>query len=202
MSALRALVIFLHGVGSNGADLAPIGQMWAPAMPGVAFASPDAPQRFGAFGSAYQWFSIAGVTPENRADRVEAARAGFDATIDAVMAEHGLAGQYDKVVLVGFSQGSIMSLDALASGRRTYHAIVAFSGRLSTPEPISPAKTPLILIHGDADPTIPSSESVKAAEVLEKAGVNLTLHVQPGVPHTISQEGAALALAFIIQNLD
>lgn len=202
MSTPKALVIFLHGVGSNGADLAPIAQFWGPSLPGVAFASPDAPERFGMFGSAYQWFSIAGVTADNRVERVVAARAAFDATIDAIMAEHGLAGQYDRVVLVGFSQGSIMALDALASGRRTYRAIVAFSGRLSTPQPLAPARTPLILIHGDAHPTIPSSESVDAAKALEAAGVTLSLHVQPGIPHTISQEGAALALAFILQNLD
>ncbi|MGG6124907.1 phospholipase, partial [Pantoea allii] len=65
----KALVIFLHGVGSNGDDLAPIGDDWATLLPDVAFASPDAPYAF-EHGAGYQWFSLAGITPENRPGRV------------------------------------------------------------------------------------------------------------------------------------
>ena len=54
------LVILLHGVGSNGADLMGLAQMWAPALPGVIFESPDAPHAFD-HGPGYQWFSITGV---------------------------------------------------------------------------------------------------------------------------------------------
>ena len=73
----KALVIFLHGVGSNGDDLAPIGRHWATLLPDVIFASPNAPERFTA-GFGWQWFSLEEVTPENRPGRVRAARAAFD----------------------------------------------------------------------------------------------------------------------------
>ncbi|CAK6488139.1 hypothetical protein PANNVG_00130 [Pantoea sp. Nvir] len=42
----KALVIFLHGVGSNGEDLAALGRHWAPLLPDVIFAAPDAPYPF------------------------------------------------------------------------------------------------------------------------------------------------------------
>ena len=53
----KALVIFLHGVGSNGDDLAPIGRHWATLLQDVIFASPNAPERYAA-GVGWQWFRL------------------------------------------------------------------------------------------------------------------------------------------------
>jgi Predicted esterase len=57
----KALVIFLHGVGSNGDDLAVLGQHWSSLLPDVAFASPNAPFPF-EHAMGYQWFSLTGIT--------------------------------------------------------------------------------------------------------------------------------------------
>jgi len=87
----KALVVFLHGVGSNGADLAVLGQHWSALLPDVAFAAPDAPFPF-EHAMGYQWFSLTGITPENRPARVRAARDAFDATLQQLMAQHAMAG--------------------------------------------------------------------------------------------------------------
>ena len=58
----ETLVIFLHGVGARGSDLAPLGQIWAEALPRTDFAAPDGPEPFTGGGAGRQWFSIAGVT--------------------------------------------------------------------------------------------------------------------------------------------
>lgn len=197
----KALIIFLHGVGSNGADLAPIGRHWASLLPDVDFASPNAPESFDQ-GIGYQWFSIAGVTVENRPARVREARDAFDATLSNVMAQHDMAGQWDKVVLVGFSQGSIMALDALASGRYPLAGVVAFSGRLAFDTPLTPQPhVPALLIHGDADAVIPWSESESAAAQLKSVGVPVSTQFEPNTGHTISAQGVANAAAFIAQCL-
>lgn len=197
----KALVIFLHGVGSNGADLAALGHHWAPLLPDVIFAAPDAPEPF-AGSAGYQWFSLNGVTAENRPARVRAARAAFDATVERVMTQQGLHGEWEKVVLVGFSQGSIMALDALASGRYPLAGVVAFSGRLAVDEPLTPTRhTPALLIHGHADEVIPWRESESAAQRLRAAGLSLELQLEPKTPHTISAQGAMRAAAFIAQCL-
>ena len=198
----KALVIFLHGVGSNGDDLAALGQHWASLLPDVAFASPNAPYPFEQ-GMGYQWFSLNGVTVENRPARVCEARAAFDATMQPLMAQHGFADAWHKVILVGFSQGSIMALDALASGRHPLAGVVAFSGRLAfdgtlTPQPLTPA----LLIHGHADGVIPWTESESAALRLKNAGVTLETRFEPATGHTISSQGAMQAAAFIAQCLE
>lgn len=197
----KALVIFLHGVGSNGDDLAPIGRHWATLLLDVIFASPNAPERFTA-GFGWQWFSLEEVTPENRPGRVRAARAAFDATLSDVIAQHGFADRWQDVVLVGFSQGSIMALDALASGRYPLAGVVAFSGRLAvdgelTPQPHLPA----LLIHGQADEVIPWQESESAAARLRAALVPVEARFEPATGHTISAQGAMHAAAFIAQCL-
>lgn len=197
----KALVIFLHGVGSNGDDLAPIGRHWATLLPDVVFASPNAPERFPA-GFGWQWFSLADVTPENRPGRVRAARAAFDATLSDIVAQHGFADRWQDVVLVGFSQGSIMALDALASGRYPLAGVVAFSGRLAVDGELTPqAHVPALLIHGQADEVIPWQESETAAARLRAAAVPVDAHFEPATGHTISAQGAMHAAAFIGQCL-
>ncbi|QWA12805.1 dienelactone hydrolase family protein [Sodalis ligni] len=193
----RSLIIFLHGVGSNGDSLAPLGEVWRHSLPDTLFAAPNAPMPFD-MGPGYQWFSVYGVTPENRTQRVLAARLAFDGLIARIMAEQGMAGHPERVVLVGFSQGSIMALDAIASGRWPVAAVVAFSGRLSSPLPLMPAAaTPVLLIHGADDQVIPAWETEHAGKALQETGVAATTFILPRVGHEISAEGVALAGQFI-----
>lgn len=197
-----ALVILLHGVGSQGRDLAGLAAHWAKALPDVAFEAPDAPELFHAGSAGRQWFSVDGVTDVNRPARIVAARVAFDRTLATVVAAHGLTQNIDRVALVGFSQGAIMALDAVASGRWPVGAVVALSGRLASPEPLSPATgTPVLLVHGSADPVIPAHCMDDAAQALGAAGMAVTARMLPGVGHTIDPQGAALAADFLAEHL-
>ncbi len=201
MSDATRLVIFLHGVGSRGEDLLPLTGPLRHALPGTAFAAPDAPFPF-PYGMGHQWFSIAGVTEDNRAGRIEAARADFDRVIREVIEAYGFTEKTDRVAFVGFSQGTIMALDALVSGRWPVGAIVGFSGRLASPLPLSPYKaTPVLLVHGAADSVIPAAQTVKAAATLQDLGVDVQSRILPGLDHTISAEGIELAGAFLADRL-
>lgn len=195
------LVIFLHGVGSRGEDLLPLAGPLRHALPGTAFAAPDAPFPF-PYGMGHQWFSIAGVTEDNRAGRIEAARADFDRVIRETIETYRFTEKLDRVAFVGFSQGTIMALDALVSGRWPVGATVGFSGRLASPLPLSPDKaTPVLLVHGAADSVIPAAETVKAAATLQALGVDVDSRILPGLDHTISAEGIELAGEFLAVRL-
>ncbi|HEY0274655.1 MAG TPA: prolyl oligopeptidase family serine peptidase [Paenirhodobacter sp.] len=195
------LVILLHGVGARGADLAGLGPLWQRSLPGTVFAAPDAPFPFDQGGPGRQWFSIRGVTPTNRAERIIAARPAFDALVSQIIADNGFEGRLDRVAFVGFSQGSIMALDALATGRWAIGAVLAYSGRLATPAPLrAVVATPALLIHGDADQAIPYEESESAAARLTAAGVHADLVIEPGHYHGISQQGALRGAAFLARS--
>ncbi len=195
------LVIFLHGVGSSGADLAPLAGAFERFLPDTRFVSPDAPEP-SAFGAGYQWFSVVGVTGADRPARVAAARAGFDALVQGLIDEAGFADSLDRVAFVGFSQGAIMSLDALATGRWAPACIVAFSGRLASPDPLTPKPNArALLIHGAVDAVIPPSETVEAATRLRAAGVEVESQLLPGIGHTIAPASIPDAGRFLAKNL-
>jgi phospholipase/carboxylesterase len=190
----RRLLIVLHGVGARGSSVAWMADhLGLPA--GVAVEAPDAPFPFDAApqGPARQWFSVAGVTAANRPARVQAARAAFDAVIAPLVARHGLTGQNDRVALAGFSQGAIMGLDAVVSGRWPVGLLLAFSGRLATPAPALPLETPVLIAHGSADPVIPVSEAGAAHAAL--AGSELV--VEQGLGHAPGPLGMARARAMV-----
>ncbi len=190
------LVIFLHGIGASGAELMPLASSWRSLLPNARFAAPDAPMhhRYG-----HQWFSMEG-NPLDSA-RIRTAREAFDVLIGDVVRREGFADALDRVAFVGVSQGAIVALDAVASGRWNVGALVSFAGLLP-PEPISAVSksTQILLVHGKDDRTIPSMASSIAAANLRTAGFKVEVVVEPGVGHTISTTGAQRALAFLRKN--
>ena len=187
------LLVFLHGVGSRGDDLAPLGRLWEPRL-GVASAAPDAPYAFDQAAVGRQWFSILGVTATNREARVEAAAAGFDATVDAAIDAAGTTAA--RTVLVGFSQGTIMALDALVRGRH-FAGVLGFSGRLARAPSTSLDGRPILLVHGDADGVIPIAEAISARHVLAEAGAVADFARIAGEGHGIGPAAAAVGLGFL-----
>ena len=181
-----ALVILLHGVGSNGQNMMALADGWRPSLPGVVFVGPDAPFAFEG-GHGRQWFSIAGVTDRNRSQRIEAARQDFDRVIRMQIERHGFEDRLDRVVFVGFSQGSMMLLDAVVSGRWPVAAGIAFSGRLASPPPFEPSRgTKVLLIHGASDGVVPATETVQAAATLRACGLRTRRKINASIGKSIT----------------
>lgn len=193
MSASR-LIIFLHGIGASGRQLAPLASAWSARLPDTAFAIPDAPYRNGYGG--HQWFKVDGLQLDP--GRVREARESFDRKIRDVITQEGFTDRLQDVALVGVSQGAIMALDCVASGRWGVGGLVAFSGLLP-PAPVLPPNnpTPVLLVHGADDRTIPSVASTVAAGQLRAAGFSVELEIEPSVGHTISMTGAETAVRFL-----
>jgi phospholipase/carboxylesterase len=193
----RPLIILLHGVNADAANLFPLQDFLLERLPGVAVVSPDAP-----FPTplGYQWFSLDGVTKESLPVRVAEARSAFDAVLNGILAAHG-ADDLRRVGLFGFSQGGMMALDALVTGRWPVAAIAGFSTRLASPPPFTPAQAPVLLVHGDDDSVIPSSDSLEAQATLRALGLNVQTHILQGVDHCITPEGMRLAADFFAANL-
>lgn len=199
---MKKLIVLLHGVGSSGTDLQALGRYWSQALDDVIIATPDGPSPFD-MGSGFQWFSVNGITDETRAARIAEARIAFNATINGLLEKYDVQPGRDKLVLSGFSQGAIMSLDALVNAQWPLAAVVAFSGRLASAQPWYPAPhTPVLLVHGASDPVIHYQQSQRAAEQLGAAGVDVDTYFEPGVPHTITANGAMKAANFLLPLLN
>jgi len=198
-------VIFVHGYGADGSDLlglaGPLGQH----LPGTVFFSPDAPQRCTNNPMGYQWFPIPWLDGSTEADAEAGMAAAVDdlnAFIDKVLSDEGL--QPEALALVGFSQGTMMSLHVAPRRAQPVAGLVGFSGRLLAPERLEAelvSKPPVLLIHGDADEMVPVSDLPKAADALVKAGFETYAHVCKGLGHGIDNEGLSMALHFLRDRL-
>src|SRR5208337_2775220 len=102
------LVILLHGLGADGNDLIGLGPYWARSVPTAEFLSPNAPFPCDMAPYGYQWYSSQDRTPEAALAGVRAAAPILEGFIDDVLAERGL--DDSDLALVGFSQGTVMSL--------------------------------------------------------------------------------------------
>jgi phospholipase/carboxylesterase len=188
------LVVVLHGVGARGADLAPIARAWARRLTGVRFVTPDAPFPFDEDASLRQWYSLVGVTPENRAGRVAAAAAAFDAVVDGEIARAGTTAA--RTLLVGFSQGGTMALDAIGRGR-DFAGLLAMSTRLAAPPARRLDGFPVRIVHGEADGAIPIAEATRIRDILAAAGARVDFIPVPGCDHTIDFAAAKAGLTFL-----
>ncbi len=193
-----SLVVFLHGYGANGNDLIDIGRMWAPALPETAFVSPHAPEPCAEMPVGRQWFPLARTDPHLLRGRIRGAAPALDAFLDAELAAHGLAD--DRLVLVGFSQGTMMALHVGPRRAARIAGIIGYSGLLAGPEDLATEarhKPPVLLVHGAADPVIPVVAIQAAANALGDAGFAVEWHIRPQLQHGIDQEGLALGADFL-----
>ena len=143
-----SLVILLHGRGGSGAGLLRVAATWGDQLPGARIVAPDGPLH-AEQGKGYQWFSAVGVSDGNRGQRVMSARPLFDRDIKEIVTAHGFADRLDRVILFGFSQGAILSLDALTSGRWPVAGVVGFAGKLVPTTPMQPSlATRVRLVQG------------------------------------------------------
>ncbi|KFX65453.1 alpha/beta hydrolase [Paraburkholderia fungorum] len=185
----RALVVLLHGVGSNARDLMPLADIWSESLPDVAFTSLDGTEAFdGGFGGR-QWFSLRDVNEGNRETRVAAAYPALRRVLEAELAYWQLS--FDRLALVGFSQGSIMAMHHVATSAEGAAAVVAYSGRLASVI-VAQNRTPLTLVHGEEDEVIPVQELEYAADAFNSAGYAVDAYALPGIGHTINADGVEL----------
>lgn len=198
----RSCVVFLHGYGANGADLLGLADPLGEHLPDTLFVSPDAPEACAGAPMGFQWFPIPWIDGSSEEESMQGmARAVDDlnAFLDALMVDEDLLPE--QVALVGFSQGTMMSLHVGPRRKDELAGIVGFSGRLLQPEVLADeavSKPPILLVHGDQDDVVPVQSLPEAAEALQEAGwKEAYAHIMKGTAHGIAPDGLSVALAFL-----
>ena len=197
-AAAEALVILVHGYGADGNDLIDLASYWAEDLPAVAFVSPHAPDPCEMAPFGRQWFSLVDRSPAAMLAGVRGAAKILNDFIDAELARQNLTA--DKLALVGFSQGTMMSLFVGPRRERQIAGIVGYSGRLIAPDLLpreTKTKPPVTLLHGAADEIVPPQSLDMAVAGLATAGINADHEMRAGLGHSIDERGLAVGGAFL-----
>ncbi|NHQ59982.1 phospholipase [Chlorobium sp. BLA1] len=191
------LVLMLHGYGSNEKDLIQI----APALPPeFRYISPRAPQvmDYGMYG----WFPLEFTQNGIIVDHAAAERALYQLIgfVKELIDEYRPAGE--KVFLMGFSQGTVMSYLTAFNAPELLHGVIALSGQL--PEKNMPTekallllrKIPFLLMHGLFDEVLPIAKG-RAANAWLEQNIDKLIYREYPVAHQISDSGIELIRSWL-----
>ncbi len=157
-------IIWLHGLGADGNDFAPIvPELVAADWPPLRFVFPHAPQRpvtINGGMSMRAWYDIVGADIASKQDAVGIRESVQQ--VDALIAreiERGVP--TERIVLAGFSQGGAIALSAGLRHAQPLAGIVALSTYLPLHEALASERSaanahiPIFWGHGSADPVVP-----------------------------------------------
>ncbi len=193
-------LVLLHGRGDSAAGILPLAYEFE--RDDLLVISVQAPLEFGGvMAGGYEWYRMR--APE-RADEATR-RASLDALaefLDTVKAAYPV--DPERVVLLGFSQGAVMSLGAQALRPDSVAAVIALSGYF----PIEVERDagnlvgrPAFVAHGVHDDIIPVEAGRRTRDLLERHGMNLTYCEYP-MAHQVSGEEMANVRTWLDRSLD
>jgi phospholipase/carboxylesterase len=186
-------------VSADGQDLIGLAQAFGQALPHARFAAPDAPEPSNMAPMGRQWFSLQDRTPARLIVGIEANMPLLNAYIDDELAKGGLADH--QLALIGFSQGTMMSLYTAPRRARRMAAVLGYSGAQIGGDRLAAetkSRPPVFLIHGDADNVVPVPLLHAGVAELQAAEFQVQWCVRPGLGHGIDPEGVRYGAEFLV----
>ncbi len=189
-------IIWLHGLGADGHDFEPIvPQLVDPSWPAIRFVFPHAPIRPVTINMGMPmraWYDIKSMSMDQRADEA-GVRASVAQVETLIAVEHARGVPSERIILAGFSQGGVIALHAGLRHRQRLAGVVGLSCYLPLSERLiderstASAQTPILLMHGSADPVVALTLGEHARDTLTDWGYRPAWHVYP-MQHQVSLE--------------
>ena len=191
----KRLVVFLHGLGSDGHDLISLAPLMQDALPDCHFISPHAVQPFDMAPYGRQWFSLNNRTLEKMQQLIIPSAELLTKIIVDKQQQLNLTNC--ETIIIGFSQGTMIGLYLTLMQAQPFASMIGFSGKLINPAACLNKKTPICLIHGDADEVVDISEMSNIVDYLAKHNIKYSSLTVPNLTHSIDASGIEYALKFI-----
>ncbi len=193
----RSVVVLLHGYGSNGDDMISLAPLVQPLLPETEFVAPNAPSRIPNMAEAYQWWPIRSFSMEERSAGAIAAAPAIDAFLTKELGRLDL--DDDRLLLIGFSQGTMMALHVGLRRETAVAGVIGYSGMLVAAERLAAeirSRPPILLVHGTDDDVVPFGSLAEAEQEMKGVGLDVETHVSPGVGHTVGPDGLSAGGVF------
>jgi len=194
-SAPIASVIWLHGLGADGNDFAPIvPALNLPKNLPIRFVFPHAPMQAVTINNGYimrAWYDIVSFEVDKHADE-KGIQQSIANVSELIEREEQLGIPSDKIILAGFSQGSVIALTTGLTYPKPLAGIIALSGYLPFADQVMAKATvnkqiPIFLGHGTEDPVVPFFLGQATHQVLTQHHYPVAWHSY-AIPHSVCLE--------------
>jgi phospholipase/carboxylesterase len=188
-------VIWLHGLGADGNDFVPVVKQMKLPLLGIRFVFPHAPMRPVTINGGFvmrAWYDIAYHELAFKEDE-RGLRDSQKLIEDLIARENARGIPSSRIVLAGFSQGGVMTLQVGLRQPKRLAGLMALSAYL----PMSPmieiernaasTSVPIFMGHGIADNIVPLALGTTSRDTLSKLGYELEWHQYP-MPHSVCAE--------------
>ena len=190
---VRASVIWLHGLGANGYDFAPVVDMLNLAQ--VRFILPHAPSMAVTRNNGYvmpAWYDLYAPSDSQKEDLAGITRSEdyLNSLIENEI-KRGIAS--DQIVLAGFSQGGAIALHSATRYPKKLAGVLALSTYLPLKATLAKQAhaanlaTPIFMAHGRADDIISLDRALASRLSLQESGFNVEWHEYP-MAHSVCAE--------------
>lgn len=196
----RHLFVFLHGGGATAQSMMSVAFKFQARFPSAALIVPSGFDAPGADAGGQQCFSMYGLDDADRLARVQAILPRLE---DLVRREQASAGvSRERTVLIGFSQGGTVALEAAKSLPSLAGAVVAFSARFARLPPAGARIDSRIhLVHGEYDAIVSRVHSERASRVLSALHVPVTLDIVGDLGHALSHQAVSIGSLRLLQGI-
>ena len=198
----KSAVILCHGYGGDGKDISILANYWKAHLPETIFICPDGPEKCAASPTGHQWFDLIDQTPEQVLSKSLVAESKLNKLIDEVKDKNNLLA--NQIIIGGFSQGCMISLQTGVKRKDTINSIIGYSGRIIDTDHLRKniiSKPNIILMHGDIDQIVPVNSLLEAKDFFNKNNYKIESKIFNNCEHRIPSEGSSLGLQFIKKHL-
>ncbi|MFN7038244.1 MAG: alpha/beta hydrolase [Alphaproteobacteria bacterium] len=196
----KQLVIFLHGYGSNGADLISLAREFSQTLPDAQFISTNAPFTCEESVFGFQWFSLKYRDEDYLFSGLEKASILLNEFIDQQLERFSFT--EDNLILIGFSQGTMMALH-VGPRRNKACKIIGYSGILIKGQKLlteAKSKPKILMIHGKLDYVLEHKYFESSILALKNLSFPVDAYSYNDLGHTIDYRGIAVAQDFLKAN--
>ena len=199
---IKNALILLHGYGGDGKDISMLSLNWKRHLPNTVFLCPNGHEPCAINPSGYQWFDLTNDDPNYILDESIKAEKKLNKFINEVKSEFDLSN--NEIILSGFSQGCMMSINLGLTADQEYNCVVGFSGKIINQENLKARKkapTKTLLIHGELDQVVQPDFMLEAKDFFIRNNIEIETHLINNCDHNIPIEASSIALNYILKKI-
>ncbi len=197
------LIFILHGYGADSNDLQSIATYWQRFLPEAYFCLPNAPNICQINPKGFEWFDLMQTDNEKIIEESLISLKKLENLINEKLEILNL--KFKNLFLVGFSQGTMVSIQYAISQSKEIAGVVGYSGKIFDYELFEKnfkSKAKIKFLHGNKDEIVSAEEMYKSVDFLKSKKFHVDYKVYENLGHNISPQGLSDGLKFIKKSFD